>query len=73
MSQRLRRLAITFLRTSMRPIPRKSPFYFVIMMTVLHMHYLAIVISWNPACTMATTFRQLVASGESSRIAAIIH
>ena len=73
MSRRLRRLTIAFQRTSMNPINRNPPLTFGIRTTVCHMRYSASFPSWNSDCTMVITFSQLVASGESSRIAEISH
>ena len=72
-SRKLRRLAISFQRTSTNQIPRPPPFPFGTITTVCHMHYSANVPSWNASYMMSTTFRQLVASVESSPIVEIRH
>ena len=72
-SLRLRKLAIAFQRTLTSPIHWKPPFPFVTRTNICHVNYSASVPSWNSACTMTTTSIQLVASGESSHIAAISH
>ena len=72
-SQRLRRLATAFQSTLRSPIPQKSHFYFIIRTTVCHVHSSESVPSWNTACTMVTTFSQLVPSGELYRVVAISH
>ena len=72
-SRRLRRLTISFQRTLNIPSPWNPPFPFESRTVICHVHYSTSVLSWNSACTMEATFRQLVASGESSRVAAVIH
>ena len=72
-SQRFIRLVADFQRTSTSPIPRKFVFPFGIKMTVYHINSSARVLSRNSACTIETTFCQLVESGESSHIAVTNH
>ena len=72
-SRWFRRFTIAFQRTSTSPIPHKHPYPFGIRTTVCHMHYSARILSRIVVCTVATTFRQLVASDKSSRVVANIH
>ena len=66
-------LATDFQRTLTSPIPQNSLFPFGIKTTVCHMHSFKSIPSRNTAGMMAKTFSQLVASGESSRVAEISH
>ena len=73
MSRHFRSLVTAFQKTLTSPIPLNSLFHLGTRTTVCHVCYSASLSSQNADCTMSTTFCRLLASGESSRVAAISH